>query len=423
MQIRKIITDLSILILSFSLAGCYSGSNKKVTVTFWHAMGNPKDKVLETLISDFEKTHSEIKINAQYMGNYDDLYLKLLAGVSSGDTPNISQVYENWTTRLKEANAIVPIERFIKEDGSFTKEDMLDIYPVFVKNNSYNNTMWTFPFNKSIYVFYYNVSAFRKENVQPPKTMNDFLAVCRKLTKKDKTGKIVQYGFGFKANVDIFAILFYLNKGKFFTDNEDNAIFNNHTGYETLRFIVDLVKKHKVAYYSKDYLDNDFASCRIVSFFATTPRRSEMKELLSFKLGVAPLPAWKIQTAPIAGTNLAIFAKKGNGAKIKQRACWEFIKWLSSTENTVKWAIGTSYLPVRRSALKNEMMKKHLSGEPLDLVGIKQLDNATTDPRVKMWQEVRKYVGEAVEKALLGKSTPEQALDEAAKKVNETLRN
>lgn len=410
-----------ITLFTILLSGC-SNVDKKVVITFWHSMADPKDKVLTSLINDFEKSYPNIKIKSQYVGTYDELLLKLSAGIVASNPPDMSQVYENWTTRFKEAGAIIPMDNLIKEYGGLTKEDLNDVYPVFIKNNSYDNTLWTFPFNKSIYMFYYNASIFRKNNVSPPKNINEFLEVCKKLTKKDKTGKIIQYGFGFRANVDIFAILYYLNNGKFFDEKETMAIFNNETGKEVLQFIVDLVNKYKVAYYTKDYLDNDFASGRMVSFFATNPHRTYLKPLLSFPLGVAQLPGWKIQTAPIAGTNLAVFSKKGNGIKIKQRACWEFIKWLTSTDNTVKWAIGTSYLPVRRSALKNEIMKEYLQKQPLDIVAIKQLDNAICDPRVKVWQEVRVYISEAVEKALLGKVTPSEALDEAAKKVNKLLK-
>lgn len=383
-------------------------------------MADPKDKVLDSLISDFEKIHPEVKVDAQYVGNYDVLLQKILASVAAGNPPDMSQVYENWTTRLKDANAIVPVQNFIDQNG-FTKEDIKDIYPIFISNNSYDKTIWTFPFNKSIYVYYYNASMFRKYGVTPPRNMEEFREVCRRLTRKDKNGKITQYGFGFRANIDVFAILFYMNKGKFFSDDGTKAVFNDSTGKETLQFILDMVNNEKIAYYTKDYLDNDFASGRMASFFATNPHRNYLEPLLSFPLGVAPLPAGKIQVAPIAGTNVAIFAKKDGNAGKRQEACWQFMKWLTSTDGTVKWVIGTSYLPIRKSALKNQTMQDYLKKQPLDMIAIKQLDNAVTDPRVKIWQEVRIYVGEALEKALLGKATASAALDEAAKKVNDLL--
>ena len=414
-------TILSMLFLALLLPGCAQNTDK-TKLTFWHAMADPKDKVLKELIAGFEKQISDIKIVPQYVGNYDILLQKLLASVAAGNSPDISQVYENWTTRFIAEKAIIPVEKYFAVDPDKEK-DLADIYPVFIKNNSYDKTLWTFPFNKSIYVYYYNETLFKKEGLTPPKTPSEFLNVCTKLTKRDASGKVIRYGFGFRANIDIFAILLYMNNGSFFNKDETRATFNDAAGVETLQFIADLYNKYKVAVYTKDYLDGDFKEGRMASFISTSPHRSYLESDIGtkFPVGVAPLYAGKIRTAPIAGTNIAIFTKK-DGSDAREAACYKFIKWLSNTENNVKWAMGTSYLPIRKSALTNTVMVEHLKKKPLDLVGINEIDNAVTDPRVKCWQEVRIYVGEALEKALLKKATPEEALNEAAKKVDLLLK-
>ncbi|OGF49634.1 MAG: hypothetical protein A2231_06065 [Candidatus Firestonebacteria bacterium RIFOXYA2_FULL_40_8] len=415
---KKII--VGVFILAVFLSGC-GGSSGKTKLTFWHAMADPKDKVLKELISGFEKQNPDIQIVPQYVGNYDILLQKLLASVAAGNSPDMSQVYENWTTRFIDEKSIVPFDKYFSKDPDREK-DLADIYQVFIKNNSYDKTLWTFPFNKSIYVYYYNEALFKKEGLLPPKTVSEFLNVCTKLTKRDASGKTVRYGFGFRANIDIFAILLYMNKGRFFNEKETKSTFNDVAGRDTLQFITDMYNKYKVAVYTKDYMDGDFKEGRIAAFFSTSPHRSYIESDIGtkFPIGVAPLYTGKIRTAPIAGTNIAIFAKKGS-SEAREEACYKFIKWLSNTENNVKWAMGTSYLPIRKSALLNPVMVEHLKKKPLDLVGINELENAVTDPRVKCWQEVRIYIGEALEKALLKKATPQEALDEAAKKVDALL--
>ena len=78
--------------------------------------------------------------------------------------------------------------------------------------------IWTFPFNKSIYVYYYNAAHFKECGIdKPPATIDEFLETCKKLTKYDSKGNVQRYGFAFKANVDIFSILLYINGGKFLT--------------------------------------------------------------------------------------------------------------------------------------------------------------------------------------------------------------
>lgn len=393
----------------------------KTTIAFWHAMGDPKDKTLNSLIKEFEVNNHDIRINAEFVGNYDVLLQKILASLIAKKPPDIAQVYENWTTRFKNADCIVPLEKFIKNsEYGYSLNELNDFYSVFIKNNSYDGVLWTFPFNKSIYVMYYNKLIFKKEGIKnPPENLAEFLKICKKLTKKDDKGKMIRYGFGFKLNVDVFSIIFYLNKGKFFNEDETKAIFNEKTGVDTLKFIVDLVNVHKVAYYTKDYLDNDFASGRFAMFFATSPHYAYLKDLVSFPVGVAGLPKGKVKAASLAGTNLAIFS---NSSQEVQIACWRFIKWLAEPSQVAKWSIGTSYLPIRRKALNEKNMKVHLAKNSAELVGIRELAYAVLDPRVKIWNEARIFIGEAVEKAILGKLTPKQALDEACYKINILLK-
>ncbi|MEK6647021.1 MAG: ABC transporter substrate-binding protein [Candidatus Firestonebacteria bacterium] len=411
--------SIIILIICFLFCSMFIGCKKntgKTDVVFWHAMGDPNDKILNSLILDFETENPNINIKAEYIGNYDVLMQKILASIVAENPPDISQVYENWTTRLKEAGAIVPLQKFINGPDGLSRENIKDIFPIFIKNVSYDGMIWTFPFNKSIYVYYYNAAHFKECGIdKPPATIDEFLETCKKLTKYDSKGNVQRYGFAFKANVDIFSILLYINGGKFFDSKKPVAIFNDETGVKTLQFIVDLVNTHKVAYYTKEHMDADFASGRMSSFIATITHKNYLKPVIKFKLGVAMLFRGKFALSPIAGTNLAIFSKSSHE---KQKAGWKFIKWLLTPENSAKWSIGTSYLPVRRSALSVKMMQEHLKEDPECLIGIKSLDIACTDPRPKIWNEVRIFISEAIEKALLGKSTPKQALDEAVTKVN-----
>ena len=48
----------------------------KTDVVFWHAMGDPNDKILNSLILDFETENPNINIKAEYIGNYDVLMQK-----------------------------------------------------------------------------------------------------------------------------------------------------------------------------------------------------------------------------------------------------------------------------------------------------------------------------------------------------------
>lgn len=70
-----------------------------------------------------------------------------------------------------------------------------------------------------------------------------------------------------------------------------------------------------------------------------------------FDIGVAPYPAkYKMQQ----GTDLFIFS---NATAEQQTAAFEYLKFLTTTDNQITWAKETGYIPVRTSALESDEYK------------------------------------------------------------------
>lgn len=410
------------IILALALATAMSTAAlaaEKVTITFWHAMGGPLGDSLNQLVTDFNKTHPNIEVKSQYQGNYNALNQKILAAVAAKKPPTVAQVYSNWTDQLVEAGALTPMEDFISGPNGLTDKEYNDIFPVFRSSNMFDGKFYTMPFNKSLYVMFYNVDAMREKGLKPPANWKQLLEVAKALTI-EKDGKTVRYGFALRPNVDYFALFLFPNGGKWLTDDGKKAAFNSKAGVEALQFMVDLVHKYKVAYYIPGYLDQDFAAGKTAIYFTSTPGRPYAEQAVAgkFKVGIAPIPYSKTKSTPVAGTDLAIFSA---APKAEQEAAWEFVKFLTNTENTAKWSIDSYYLPVRQSAVESDIMKKYFADDPYNKVGISQLPYAVFDPAKAAWFKIRGYISDAVEKALLLKATPKEALDEAAMKANQEL--
>lgn len=64
-------------------------------------------------------------------------------------------------------------------------------------------------------------------------------------------------------------------------------------------------------------------------------------------INAAALPAYKTNDQLYYGTNITVF---NTGSKEQKQAAWDFIKFLTNTENTAYFAAQTGYIPVRRSA-------------------------------------------------------------------------
>lgn len=404
-------------VLLFTLVPAAAGG--PVTITFWHGMSGVLQPAVNELTDDFNKLNPGIVVQALYQGNYGVLNQKLIAAVAAGNPPTITQLFPNWTEVLIRANAIVPMERFIKGPDGLTADDLNDIFPILRQENTFNGVMWTMPFNKSLYLLFYNADLLKEHNLKVPATWDDLVTAARALTKEEG-GRVARYGFVVRPTIEYFTTLLLTNGGDFFRAGGREFAFNSPQGVETLQFLVDLVAKHKVAYVLPGFPDADLGAGKVAMYIATNPGLAFAKAAAGgkFAIGLAPLPYRKAPATILTGTNVAIMAR---ATPEQQAAAWKYIRFITSTNGTARWSLRTFYMPVRQSGRDSTLMKVYLRDNPEHKAGLDALASARTDPSLAEWEEVRGLVADAVEAALLGKLTPQQALDDATTRANRLL--
>lgn len=389
-----------------------------VTITFWHGMSGVLQPAVNELTADFNKAHPEIVVNALYQGGYGTLNQKLIAAVAAGNPPTITQVFGNWTDQLIRANAIVPMEKFIKGPDGLSKAELDDFYPVLIKANTFKNVVWTLPFNKSVYILFYNADLMKQHNLKVPETWDELVQVARALTL-EQGGRTVRFGLTVRPTTDYFLTMFLTNGGKLFKSYGKIVDLNSDAGVEALQFLVDLVQKHKAAYVIPGFADADFGAGRTAMYLATSPGLTFAQAAVAgrFQIGLAALPYRKVRTTLLSGTDVAITAR---ATPEEQLAAWKYIKFITGRIGTTRWALKTSYLPVRQSA-RQTLQAVYQKHNPLYLPNLESLAIAQTEPAISEWQEIRDIIQDAVESALLGKLTPKEALDQAVTKANRLL--
>jgi multiple sugar transport system substrate-binding protein len=422
---KKIIIFFVVILLLFTACQKKSESASGSTeVVFWHAMGGPLGDALQTLVNEFNDTHPEIFIKAINMGNYTALSQKLMASIQSGNQPDLAQAYEAWTANMIDGDVLVPVSDFIQADPEFGVDDLQDFYPVFIKSNTINGKLWSFPFNKSVMVMYYNKDALYQSGYdpnKPPVTWDQFREYCKKLTiDKDGDGTIDQYGATLKISAWKFENLL-LQAGGEIMSNDNKPLFNSEAGVLALDFLTNIINVDKTGYLSPGYEgQNDFLAGKVIMYEDSSVSLAYMQRTgIDFNLGVAAIPVRDTRRNLISGTNVTIF--KSDNAEV-QKAAWEFIKWFTDTKQTAKWSEMTYYMPVRKSAFQEEALKNRLANNPEIASVYDQLNYATYEPQISEWFETRKYLEEQViEKVIRGVLEPQEALDKAAEKINEMI--
>ncbi|MDH4210823.1 MAG: ABC transporter substrate-binding protein [candidate division WOR-3 bacterium] len=384
---------------------------QKVVVDFWHVMGGPLGRRLSEMISDFNSLHPEGEVRGVHMGSYDVLAQKLMGAIASSNPPVIAQMYESWTDQFFQAGELVPLAEFVRVEKDF---NLQDFFPVFIEDNTYDTTLVTLPFNKSVPVFYYNADLFDKYGIDSfPVDWTDFRRVCLRIRESGV------WPTSWPLDVWYFSTMLYQQGGILFDETEGQPGFNSPEGNGVIEYLVALVRD-SLFYLNPGFQRQDeFLSGNVAMIPASIVSWAFMKGKVPFEIGVAPFPQGRVRSIVIAGTNIGMFRK---ASKAEKELAWEFIKWFLEPQNQMRWTEASYYLPTRRSTTKTEAYQKFVAENPAYEKIVGQLDFARTEPKSKEWFAGRIYLNDAIEEAMRLERKPDEALDDAAERLRLELK-
>jgi multiple sugar transport system substrate-binding protein len=409
-------------ILTQKAAGKPTGD--RIQIMFWHGMSGPLGKVMDDLIGRFNAHQTKYQVNGVCMGSYDTLQKKLLASLVAKSAPDISQNFESHTMKFAKHHKIVCLDTLIASESEDIKSDII---PVLLANNTFNGKLWSFPFNKSVPVLYYNKDLFRKAGLdpeKPPATLEDLREYSRRLTVKDPNGgkpKVIGFATG-KGNVWMFLNRTLQFGGKMIDETTRQAYFADPGAIAAIKFVQDIIQEG-IAKESQGFEhQNEFKAQTVAMIENSIVSKLHMESGagLKFDFGVAPLPGAATSAAVLSGSNINIF---DNGDHEKIKGAWEFIKWFTSTDIGAEWSIRTTYLPVRKSSLRSEVLLQALEKDPNLKAPYIQLDYIYFEPRLSSWFEIRDLIADYLERATLEMGPPEKYLIPMNREIDGILKH
>jgi multiple sugar transport system substrate-binding protein len=129
---------------------------------------------------------------------------------------------------------------------------------------------------------------------------------------------------------------------------------------------------------------------------------------------VAALPYTKRPASSLGGENWAVFASSR-----QEDGAWEFLKYVADPAYGTKLTDCMSYIPSRRDVLAKvvEIQKN----DPTMQVFLTQMESAVPRGPLPNWSAVSEIIQMAMQEALSGQKTPEQAMRDAAAKMKLVL--
>jgi len=400
-----------------------------VDISFYYpvAVGGPITKIIDKFATDFEKENPGIKVHPIYSGTYQDSITKALTAVKSNDAPAMSVLLSTDMYTLIDEDAIVPWDPLIR-----TAEDrawLQGFYPAFMENSQTGGKTWGIPFQRSTIVLYYNKEMFKEAGLDPnhaPETWKEMAEYAQKLTKRDASGKVMQWGVQIPAS----GFPYWLFQG---LTTENGVQLMNAAGTETyydkpavieaVQYWVDLTSKYKAhpeGIVEWGTTPKDFFERKVAMMWTTTGNLTNVRSNAKFDFGVAMLPANKRRGSPTGGGNFYLFKQT---KPEQQAAAFKFVKWITSPARAAQWGIDTGYVAVRPDAWETPEMKKYVSEFPPAAVARDQLQFAVAELSTHDNQRVTKALNDGLQAALTGSKSPEQAMKDAQREADRLLKS
>lgn len=411
--------NLGLAAVSTAILAAPAAAETELTMYYPIAVGGALTEVVDSIVDEFEAENPDIKVNAIYSGNYDDTRVRALSALASGEPAQLAVMFSIDAYDLIEQDLIVPFE-----DINGVKPDWLNsFYPALMANGRIEGKTWGIPFQRSTIVAYYNKDMFRAAGLDPespPATWDELISTGKTLTNDGTYGLMIpSTGYPYW----MFQALAIQNGKEVMSDDGLTTYFDDETVVETLKFWQSLSQEHGImptGTVEWGTLRQAFLEGQTAMMWHSTGNLTAVKNNASFDFGVAELPANVRKGSPTGGGNFYIF--KDTSAEEKAAAL-RLIEFMTSPEQAAAWSIATGYMGVSPAAYETEALQSYTKEFPPALVARNQLENAVAEFSTFETARVRDGLNNAIQAALTGAKSPEDALADAQSAAVRLLRD
>ncbi len=405
------------------------------TITMWEAMPRNNETTLEALTNAYNSSQTKVHVNLVQQPTYDATYQKYVAGLTTGDLPDVVQLEDNQLQSVIDSGGAIPAGACAKADN-YSFGDFVKRVPAYY---TVAGTLWGMPFNVSNPLFYYDKHDFTTAGLdptKPPTTLDEVLADAKKLKAAG-----IQTPFEFKEDSWYFeqwisgANKLYVNNGNGRSKRATKVQFNSPEGKKVFSWLGSLVSSGVAQGTDKDQFDNLLAigngnasmtidtSAALGTVYSVLGSGGASDKQLDIGVAAMPQIAAGKGGVTVAGAGLYIMKKS---SPLKQAAAWDFLKFLDLPASQATWSVGTGYIPIRISAAKDPALQAQWAKEPGYKVAYDQLvagksTVATAGPVIGPYAAERVTIINAYQSVFATKSDPLASLKTAAAKSNQLI--
>lgn len=396
-------------------------SSGPVTITFWHGQNQIAGKVIKGLVDDFNRTHTDVKVNAQIGADADSLQGKMTAALAGGKYPDVVYIFGPNVANLARSPKALDLTEAVKTKAW----NWDDFYPAARQAVTIDGKVRAIPALIDSMAVVYNKKLFSQAGIPAPKadwTWDEYRDIAKKLTNKSKG----MFGTGWPGVGDedtvwrLWPMIWDLG-GDVLAPGGKQVGYGGQPGLQALTLLNEMAAKDKSVYIDKtsgsEKMYEVFNSNRM-GMVPTGPW--ELPQIMEAKVdyGVVPMPTFNGKPVTIAGPDTWMLFDNGDD---RARAAQEFVQWLTAPTQDARWDVAAGSLPLRRTTAQQEVWTQHVAKIEGLSTFVDALGNARVRPVVQSYPKISEALGQSITGALLGQQSPSDALNKAVEGGNKAL--
>ena len=416
-MLRKCLVIVGIAIFISSTFFIENGAAAgKVKLLFWEMYGPSRE--FDKLTKEFNATHPDIEVVDVYFPGHVPLMQKvqIVATSESSERPDIIFYDCINTAATNELLPLVDLNKFLKKDPDIKYSDF---YPVFQSFGIQGNKILSLHAWANCEILFYNKKLFKEAGLnRPPRNWSEMITYGTKLTKPGQWG----LAFGFLSNTYFEELswewqsLVVSAGGKLWNKDYTAPLFNTPQGVEALQFLVDCIHKYKIMPLT-NYPERGFENGQIAMKVDGTWNITDYTKALKEDLGFAIWPA-KIKPAPNVGGEHFMIVQSNEE---KERAAWEFVKYMLSAGPSIRVCELSGMVPTRRSIAESPKFQELVKSNPGIAVELQSMKYAIHRAPTPWYLKASEAIANAIQPALYNQISAQEAVSNAEKAVLKIL--
>ncbi|WP_341946413.1 ABC transporter substrate-binding protein [Microbacterium sp. LWH11-1.2] len=403
MRTRKTLITLvaGAAVLPLALAGCGGGgsasSGDPDTLTILDYYNNEPDKTLVQDLLDQCAADVDVTIERESVPG-KDLIQKVLQRSSSKTLPDVLMLDNPDVQEIAATGGLAPLSDFDVDTSGFA-QGILDAA-------TYDGEVYGLAPVVNTLGLFYNVDLFEQAGLEPPTTWDELKSTAKTLTSGD------QYGIAFSA------IATYEGSWQFlpfmWTNGGDETDLQSPENAEALQLWVDLVgsgsASESVINWSQGDVKDQFVAGK-AAMMVNGPWNIPALNETDVNWASVQVPVNKPGQTPVAPLGGEVWTVPQTGDKAKQAKAAEFVECMAGDDIELSAAESRFTVPTR-----TDLIPEYVEKVPSMEAFAEQVVNARsrTGQLGEEWPEQATVIYNAIQLALTGKATPDEAFEQAA---------